>query len=692
MGLPPPIKDVSLSGRSQSTDLNGNHSAIAGNSDNIHEASSSFSKPRIKRLVLFAGLIFAILMVQVKIDFLNFFIYDQFFRFRPYVQSSGIVTQIIIDKDTEKVLGHAPDAVDFQKFISQIPVSSRPRHLIFASSILDITGSESQKKQLAEMLTTFPSVMQLTQETVHKEGEKEFLLPSPFEKVKVYSAPKTKDENTLAKDLVTRRIILNYKDVEMVYFPILRSYLRTPDDSTVTSRLSQIPKTTYSLDEFLGESVTTSSTAAALDDTELNGIIKKKLKGSFNFFDSEQLFINYLPKGRFGLIKFEDLLDNEKAPEIAASLEGKVILIGTDLENSFDDYARTPFSREPLAITRTELQANTIETVLRNAAPVQVGVWMNYLLTIIISILTIHIVLTLRPLRGLLILMGMSVSLFIFSGLSFWPFGFWVQIGHPLLAIFICYYFLIPYRLIIENRRSWEYYEKHKLLSEVEKLKTNFIGMMSHDLKTPLARIQGMTDIISNDSHQLSTGQKEAIHSIRSSSEDLLKFINTILNYAKIESQGVQLHLQSKDINDLLKSCLEKHEYFAKSKSIQVIAELEPLFPIKVDPELLKQVFSNLIENAIKYSFPGGKVLVTSEEVNGMIIIQVADQGMGISKEDLPNVFSKFYRSSNAKSSPIKGSGLGLYLAKYFVELHKATISVESEVGKGSTFTVELPI
>jgi hypothetical protein len=214
MGLPPPIKDVSLSGRSQSTDLSGNPSAITSNGDNNHEASSSFSKPRIKRLVLFAGLIFAILMVQVKIDFLNFFIYDQFFRFRPYVQSSGIVTQIIIDKDTEKVLGHAPDAVDFQKFISQIPVSSGPKHLIFASSILEITGSESQKKQLADMLTTFPSVMQLTQETVHKEGEKEFLLPSPFEKIKVYSAPKTKDENTLAKDLVTRRIILNYKDVE----------------------------------------------------------------------------------------------------------------------------------------------------------------------------------------------------------------------------------------------------------------------------------------------------------------------------------------------------------------------------------------------------------------------------------------------------------------------------------------------
>jgi len=111
-----------------------------------------------------------------------------------------------------------------------------------------------------------------------------------------------------------------------------------------------------------------------------------------------------------------------------------------------------------------------------------------------------------------------------------------------------------------------------------------------------------------------------------------------------------------------------------------------------VDPELIKQVFSNLVENAIKYSPENSKVLVSSEEVNGKIIVQVADQGIGIPQDELSNIFMKFFRSKNAKASPIKGSGLGLYLAKYFVELHHGVITAESAPHLGSTFTVELPI
>jgi signal transduction histidine kinase len=106
----------------------------------------------------------------------------------------------------------------------------------------------------------------------------------------------------------------------------------------------------------------------------------------------------------------------------------------------------------------------------------------------------------------------------------------------------------------------------------------------------------------------------------------------------------------------------------------------------------MRQVFSNLVENAIKYSPEDTKILVSSEETTSKVIVQVADQGSGIPADELPNIFMKFFRSKNAKSSPIKGSGLGLYLAKYFTELHKGRIFVESSHGNGSTFTVELPV
>jgi signal transduction histidine kinase len=218
---------------------------------------------------------------------------------------------------------------------------------------------------------------------------------------------------------------------------------------------------------------------------------------------------------------------------------------------------------------------------------------------------------------------------------------------------------------------------------------------MSHDLKTPIARIQGMTEVILKDDVHLSSIQREAVDTIKGSSDDLLKFINSILQYGRIESQGVELHKQSKDINQILNDVIKKHEFLAKVKKIKITTELEPMFPVSVDVDLIKQVFSNLIENAIKYSTEESTVTVKSREEGDKVVIEVTDNGMGIPAEDLPNIFMKFYRSHNVKTSTIKGTGLGLYLAQYFAELHKGEISVVSntdEGGHGSTFTVKLPL
>jgi signal transduction histidine kinase len=164
------------------------------------------------------------------------------------------------------------------------------------------------------------------------------------------------------------------------------------------------------------------------------------------------------------------------------------------------------------------------------------------------------------------------------------------------------------------------------------------------------------------------------------------------LNYTKIESQGIELHLESRDINQLLRETIKKFEFMAKSKNISFVLELELLFSIPMDPDLIRQAIGNLIENAIKYSPEGSKILISTEEKTNGIVIQIADQGIGIPSDEIPNVFMKFFRSKNAKTSTVKGSGLGLYLAKYFVELHGGDISVESSVGAGSTFTVQLPV
>ena len=178
---------------------------------------------------------------------------------------------------------------------------------------------------------------------------------------------------------------------------------------------------------------------------------------------------------------------------------------------------------------------------------------------------------------------------------------------------------------------------------------------------------------------------------IKGSASDLLKFISSILNYAMIESKGVELHLESRDINQILQDVIKKHEFLAKVKKIKIKSELEPMFPIQVDVELMKQVFSNLVENAIKYSSEDSTVTVKSREEGQNVIVEIFDTGMGIPIEDLPNIFMKFYRSHNVKTSTIKGSGLGLYLAQYFTQLHNGDISVTSEPEQGSVFKVTLP-
>ena len=164
------------------------------------------------------------------------------------------------------------------------------------------------------------------------------------------------------------------------------------------------------------------------------------------------------------------------------------------------------------------------------------------------------------------------------------------------------------------------------------------------------------------------------------------------MNYARLESEGVHLHLQACDINALLTEVIRRYEYLAKQKHMKIGAQLEPLFSLSGDPELLRQVFSNLLENAVKYSPDGSEVTIRSKEEDGSVKIEFIDQGAGIPSDELSHLFMKFFRSRNVKNSPIKGSGLGLYLAKYFTELHKGHIFVASSPGNGTTFTVQLPL
>lgn len=595
------------------------------------------------RFVLGIGLAFAIL--SIDLDTPEYWFHDLRMKSDFVSNKSNLIELVIIDGKTISTLNRVPDALDHLK-VAEAVQQKKPHHFLYELDISNVPGPRAEQNLLAKFLSEQTNVIQITQDLAMKGEEGKLHLSPPFDNVAVMSGPKTTDRNTFGKDGVTRRMLISYQDQPMIH-PVIASQFK-PD---------------------------------------LVGL--SNIRGRFPVYDSEQVFIRYLPKNSFKSYKFEDiLLGNIELP----NLTGKIILLGTDTGTSFKDYIATPFDHNPGAMPLVEMQANMFETLIQNKAPIQTPKWLNWIFVALISILTIEVVLGARPLIGLIILSSTFIGFVVFAFLIFWTSGYLISMIHPILSIFLTYYFFIPYRLIKENRRSWEYYQKNQLLRQVEELKTNFISMMSHDLKTPIARIQGMTDLISRDDHPLSNPQREAVDTIKQSSEDLLKFISSILSYGKIESEGVQLQKQSKDINAMIEEVVRKHEFLAKVKKIQILTELEPLFPISVDPELMKQIFSNLIENAIKYSPEETKVLITSEERNNRVIVQISDQGQGIPEDELPHIFMKFFRSKNAKSSPIKGSGLGLYLAKYFTELHGGSIIVDSSYGKGTTFTVELPI
>lgn len=594
-------------------------------------------------------LLFASMMTfalsQLNLDYIESLFYDLRFRTTPNAGTSGNIQLVLFDTKSSGELKSRLRVEHLLKALEQIKPHA-PKYILLDLPLEELEGSDKAKKELVNLAVSTPGLYVLTSNLAVKGESSLPLLNAPYEKIPLASGPKTSDSKIFAQDNVTRRMLIEYQGIPLVHYKVARDFNPAISD--------------------LGN-----------------------IRGQFEFAGSSQVFIDFHRSGTYPKTSFVDLIS---ADPTANLFTGKIVIIGNDTGLDSRDYILTPYSRDVSAMTTAEMHANMLDTLILNTAIKKNSKWLNLFAVFLIALLTLHVVLTVKPVRGLIILGITLAGYSILSYLAFWLFSYWISMGSPLLTVILCYYIFIPYRLIVENRRSWEYYQKNKLLSQVEELKTNFISMMSHDLKTPIARIQGMTDVILSDNIALSTQQREAVDTIKHSSDDLLKFINAILSYGRIESQGVQLNLQSKDINNLLQEVIRKHEFLAKVKRIQIVSELEPMFPVPVDPELMKQVFSNLVENAIKYSPEDTKIMVSSEETDTKVIVQVADQGPGIPQDELQNIFMKFFRSKNVKSSPIKGSGLGLYLAKYFTELHRGSIFVESSHGNGSTFTVELPI
>jgi len=180
------------------------------------------------------------------------------------------------------------------------------------------------------------------------------------------------------------------------------------------------------------------------------------------------------------------------------------------------------------------------------------------------------------------------------------------------------------------------------------------------------------------------------LDSIITSTADLNNFISSILDLTKIESRKLVLNKTSVDINQIIEGSIQKIEKEPAHKNVDFNLDLPPLYPIQVDALLIRRVIHNLVENALKYSKENPQIKIKTWDDPEWVYIEISDNGVGIDSSDLDHVFDKFYRVKNDASHRIKGTGLGLYLVKYFVELHGGSISVESTLGKGTIFKIIL--
>jgi signal transduction histidine kinase len=218
--------------------------------------------------------------------------------------------------------------------------------------------------------------------------------------------------------------------------------------------------------------------------------------------------------------------------------------------------------------------------------------------------------------------------------------------------------------------------------------KDDFLAGVSHELRTPLTSIRGYTELLAMDD-RLPGRAHAGLEVIERNADQLLVLVEDLLGTA---GSVLELQLQRADVVQVVQQSVAAAELRAAESGVELRVEAPPRLPLVCDSVRIGQVLDNLLSNAIKYSPAGGPVTVRVAPAGDAVQVQVADRGMGMRPEDAKKVFSRFFRSQNARMSAIPGLGLGLAVAREIVRLHGGSIRCDSELGEGTVFTVLLPV
>src|SRR3990170_1430636 len=230
------------------------------------------------------------------------------------------------------------------------------------------------------------------------------------------------------------------------------------------------------------------------------------------------------------------------------------------------------------------------------------------------------------------------------------------------------------------------------LRREKEMLREHFAAIVSHELKSPLGAVQqSLFALVDDIRDKLTDEQKGKIKHLQSRIADLLKLINTWLRAISVDVMNIRETFEPISIATVVSKAIESTQPQATRKAIEIeTTVVEPLSPVNGDEGTLVEAVVNILNNAVKYSRIEGQVSVNTKEEYDNILITITDNGVGIAKEDLPHIFEDFYVGSS-KPEGERSSGVGLAITRRIIEAHEGTITVESEIGKGSTFVIQLP-
>jgi len=394
-------------------------------------------------------------------------------------------------------------------------------------------------------------------------------------------------------------------------------------------------------------------------------------------------------KNSFTVLNVKDVLEGKFSPDL---VRDSVVLIGPLSAPS--EMLQTPLGR----MSRTEVIANITDTLLARKI---IYHWPTPVYISLLALLMAGSIWVLVTYPQSVTLVTFVMTAIVWTAASTWAFDtwfIWIPIFSPLAQLTVTCIVFLSYQLAINERRTWSLQQEQRYRNEIEQLKTNFVSMMSHDLKTPIAKIQAICDrLLFAVSDPVLV---QDLKNLRRASDELHRYIQSILQVTKIEAKEFRIRKEVTDINDNIERVVARLRPLAAEKNLRIETQLEPMFSIEADTTLIQEVIHNLIENAIKYtpkpdseSGQTGVVRVISQEKDDMVVVTVEDNGPGIDPADHENVWKKFTRGRDQVSNTeTKGTGLGLYLVKYFIELHGGQVFLESELGKGTRIGFMIPI